>query len=94
MRFMPGMARFVASAVFPGAAMRLIVARTTSNVLLLVARRLDAAEGAAKLVNLPLVGQFLALGQLDQFENFVQLINGVLERLGDFRGMRDGLADG
>jgi hypothetical protein len=62
--------------------------------LLLLARGLNAAERAAKFINLALVSQFLALGQLDQFKNFVQLINGVLERLGNFRGVGHSLTDG
>jgi hypothetical protein len=62
--------------------------------LRLVARRLDAAERAAEFVNFALVGNFLALGQLDEFENFIQLVNRVLQRFGNFGGVRDGLADG
>jgi len=58
------------------------------------ARRLDAAKRAAKFINLALVGQFLALGDLDQFKHFVEMIDHLLERLGDFRGVRNGLADG
>ncbi len=58
------------------------------------ARRLDATKRAAKFVNLALVGEFLALGDLDEFQHFVELVNHLLERLGDFRGVRDGLTDG
>jgi hypothetical protein len=58
------------------------------------ARRLDAAKCAAQFINFALVGELLPLGNLDEFQNFVELVNHVLERLGDFRGVRDGLADG
>ena len=58
------------------------------------ARRLDAAERAAQLVNLALVGELLALGDLDEFQHFVELVNHLLERLGNLGGVRDGLADG
>ncbi len=94
-RFMPGMAFFLARMMFPMAAtaMRVIVTRPAWR-LLLEARRLDAAERAAEFFNLAFVGQFLALGKLDQFKNFVQLVNRVLERLGNFRGMGHSLADG
>ncbi len=60
----------------------------------LAARRLDAAECAAKFVNLALVGELLALGDLNEFEHFVELVNHLLERLGDLGGVRNGLTDG
>jgi hypothetical protein len=60
----------------------------------LAARRLDAAERAAEFVNLALVGELLALGDLDKFQDFVELVNHLLKRLGNFRGVRNGLADG
>jgi hypothetical protein len=60
----------------------------------LAAGRLDAAERAAEFVKLALVGELLALGDLDEFQHFVELVNHLLERLGNFRGVRDGLADG
>ena len=58
------------------------------------ARRLNAAERAAKLINLALVGELLALGDLNEFENLIELVNHLLERLGNLRGMGDGFADG
>jgi hypothetical protein len=73
---------------------RFVTARAALWLLRLKTRRLDAPERAAKLVNLTLVSDFLALGQFDQFEDFIQLVNRVLERLGNFSGVRDGLADG
>jgi hypothetical protein len=85
---------FLARMVFSmAAAMRVFVARPARR-LLLEARRLDTAERSAKFVNFPFVGQFLAFGQLDQFKNFVQLVNRVLERFRNFRGMSHSLADG
>ena len=86
-------ARLVAAwSMFLVGAMRFVVARSARRRL--VARRLDAAERSAQLFNLALIGEFLALGDFDEFQNFVELINRVLERLGDFRGVRHGLADG
>ena len=35
----------------------------------------------------------MAFGDLDEFEHFVELINHLLERLGNFRGVRNGLTD-
>jgi len=68
--------------------------RFTAGRRQLTARRLDAAERAAEFVKLALVGELLTLGDLDEFEHFVELVNHLLERLGNFRGVRDGLADG
>jgi hypothetical protein len=59
-----------------------------------VAGRLNATERAAELVNLTFVGELLAFGEFDEFQNFVQLIRHLLERLGNLRGEFDGLADG
>jgi len=56
--------------------------------------RLDAAERAAKFFNFAFVGELLAFGDLDEFKHFVELVNHLLERLGDLRGVRDGFADG
>jgi hypothetical protein len=61
---------------------------------LLAAGRLDAAQRAAQFVNLAFVGQLLTLGDLNEFEHFVELVNHPLERRGDFRGVFNGLADG
>jgi hypothetical protein len=92
--FVPGIAFFVARAVFPGAALGLFITRTACRMLRLMAGRLNAAERAAQFLNLPLIGQFLAFGNLNQFKDFVQLVNRVLERLGNFRCVCHGLADG
>ena len=78
---------------------RFIAARWTGREWLatgrrqLAARRLDAAERAAEFVNLTLVGELLALGDLDEFEHFVKLVNHLLERLGNLGGVRDSLVD-
>lgn len=93
-RLLTGLALFVARALFPIAAMRLVVSRAARRVLRLMARRVDAAERAAKFLNLALIGQFLAFSDFDQFENFIQLINRLLERFRNFSGVRHGLADG
>jgi len=59
-------------------------------LLLFAARRLDAAERAAKFLDLALVGELLALGDFDEFQHFVEMINHLLERLGNLRGVLDG----
>jgi hypothetical protein len=61
---------------------------------LLAAGRLDAAQRAAQFVNLAFVGQLLTFGNLNEFEHFVELVNHLLERRGDFCGVFNGLADG
>ena len=62
--------------------------------LLLLTRWLDAAQRPAKFFNFPLIGEFLALGNFDQFENLVQQVNGLSQRFDNFRGVRHSLADG
>lgn len=85
-------ARFAAWFVTPG----FIAARSTGRLLLrlLATRRLDAAQRPAQFVNLPFVSQFLAFGDFDEFQHFVEMINHLLERRGHFRGVFDGLTDG
>ena len=61
---------------------------------MLAAGRLDAAQRAAQFINLAFVGQLLAFGNLNEFEHFVELVNHLLERRGDFRGVFNGLTDG
>ncbi|MEI8289484.1 MAG: hypothetical protein WCH99_08410 [Verrucomicrobiota bacterium] len=58
------------------------------------ARRLNAAKRAAQFLDFTLVGELLALGDFDKFEHFVELVNHLLERFGNLRGMSDGFADG
>ena len=57
-------------------------------------RRLDAAQGAAKFFNFALISELLALGDFDEFQHFVEMINHLLERFGNFRGVLDGLGNG
>jgi len=73
---------------------RFIPARRPARRRQLAPRRLDAAERAAEFVNFALIGELLAFGDFDEFEHFVKLVDHLLERLGDFRGVGDGLADG
>jgi hypothetical protein len=73
-------------------ALRFVMARAARRWRL-VPGRLDAAKGATKFVNLAFIGELLALGEFDEFEDFVKLVHGVLERLGDFSGVRHGLID-
>jgi hypothetical protein len=76
---------------------RFIAARAAGSLrwrLLLAPRRLDAAESAAEFFNLALVGELLALGDFDEFEHFVEVVNHLLERLGNFSREFNGLADG
>ena len=56
--------------------------------------RLNAAQRAAQLFEFTLIGDFLTLGNLDEFQNFVHLIVQFLQRRGDehrvFNSLRDG----
>jgi hypothetical protein len=72
--------------IVPGAARRLVL-RT------LMARRLDAAQRAAQLLNFALICKLLAFSKFNQFQNLIQLVDRVLELFGDFGGMGDGLTD-
>ena len=95
--FMAGAARFlVAGAMFPvAAAMGFVVPRSARLMLLVhLPRRLDTAERPAKFFDLPFVGEFLALGHLDQFKDFIQKVKCVLQRFCNFGGVSHGLADG
>lgn len=73
---------------------RFIAAGRLAKRRRLAARRLDAAECAPKFVNLAFVGELLALDDFDEFEHFIELVNHLFERLGNFGGVRDGLTDG
>jgi len=57
-------------------------------------RRLDAAERAAELIDLAFIGELLALGEFHKFQNLIQLVDRVLELLGNFSRMQDGFVDG
>ena len=68
-------ARFLATlTLFTKITAGLIAARTARGRWLLLALRLDAAERAAQFFKLTFVGDFLALGNLDQLEDFVHLV--------------------
>jgi len=83
---------FVVVRMFTRSALRFVVARLAESLRL--ARRLDAAERPAEFVNLAFVREFLTLGYFNQFEHFVNVIHHLLERVGNFRGVLDGLTDG
>ena len=85
--FLPGVRRFVARTPFTAslAAGRFLRIR--------LAGRLDAAERAAEIVQLAFIGQFLPLGNFNQFQNLVDPVNQLLERLGNFRRVDHGLVD-
>jgi hypothetical protein len=93
-RFLPRRTFFVARAVFAMTAVRFFVTRAARPVLRLVPWRLNTAEGAAQFVNFALVREFLPLGDLDQFEHFIQHVGHLPQGLGNFGGMGHGLADG
>jgi len=48
-------------------------------VRICLAGRLDAAERAAEIVQLAFIGQFLPLGNFNQFQNLVNPVNQLLE---------------
>jgi hypothetical protein len=54
----------------------------------------NIAQGAAKGFNLPLVTQFLALGEFHEFQYIFHLIYRALEGVNDFHHFVNGLADG
>jgi hypothetical protein len=87
---------FTARPLIAVAAMRILAVRRTGMgwLGLRLARRLDAAEHAAQLFQFTFIGELLALGNLDQFENSVEFFGHLLECLGYLRGMLDRLADG
>jgi len=56
-------------------------------------RRLDAPERPAQIIEFPFIGQFLAFGNLDQFQNFVNPVNQLAQAFGNFGGMRHRLVN-
>ena len=48
-------------------------------VRLRLARRLNPAQCAAKIIQLAFVGQFLAFGNFNQFQNFINPVNHFFE---------------
>lgn len=55
---------------------------------------LDAAQGAAQLLNLALVGDLLPLSDFDQFQDFVQLIVKFFQSAGNEGGVGHRFMDG
>ncbi len=56
---------------------RLLILRGLLIVLLrrrLLAQGLDAAQGPAQILDFAFIGEFLALGEFDEFEDFLKLI--------------------
>ncbi|MFO1514642.1 MAG: hypothetical protein U1F83_17315 [Verrucomicrobiota bacterium] len=52
------------------------------------------AQGAAQRFNLALVGELLAFGHFDQFQNFFHLIHRAFERIHNLHDLVNGLTDG
>jgi hypothetical protein len=55
---------------------------------------LQLAEQPAEGVNLAFVGEFLAFGKFDQFQNILHLIDRLSQRFDDLRHFAYSLADG
>ncbi len=55
---------------------------------------MDIAQGAPEGFNLPLVTEFLALGEFHEFQYIFHLIYRALEGVNDFHHFVNGLADG
>jgi len=86
------MARIFTPGFFPaGIALLLIMLLRRGRQL---AGLLNAAQSAAQLFHFPFIRKFLTFRNFDEFENFVKLINHLLERLGNARGQFHGVADG
>ena len=58
------------------------------------ARTLQLAQGSPEGFDFTLVGQLLALGQLDQLQHFLHLIQSVPERISDLHHFVNRLPDG
>ena len=59
-----------------------------------VATRLKLAQGAQQRFDLAFVGELLAFGEFDKFQNFFHLIKRLFQRFDDLHHFVDGLADG
>ena len=57
-------------------------------------RMLQLAQHPAERINLMFVGEFLALGVFDQFQNIFHLIERLFQRFDDLRHFAYSLADG
>ena len=73
---------------------RFVTTRLETGRRLRATLRLDAAERAAKFVQLAFIGELLALGDFDEFQNFIHLVVQFFQRIGDERGVRNGLVNG
>ena len=61
---------------------------------MLAAGMMDTTQGAAQRINLPLIGEFLAFGQLNQFEDFFHLHKRLTKSFDNMGHLADRLADG
>ena len=77
--------------------LRLLILRRGLLIVLgrrrLLAHGLDAAQGAAEFLDFAFIGEFLALGHFDEFEDFLELIEGVLQFLGNLGGVENSEVD-
>ncbi len=55
---------------------------------------LQLAQQPAEGINLAFIGDFLALGKLDQLQSFLHLIERLSQRFDNLRHFADRLADG
>lgn len=55
---------------------------------------MNFAQRLPQRFNFPLVGEFLALGQFDEFEHFLHLVQRLFERFDNLRHFFNRLADG
>ncbi len=57
-------------------------------------RLMNIVQRAAQRFNFPLVSEFLALGQFDEFEHFLHLVERLFERFDNLRHLFNRLTDG
>ena len=60
----------------------------------LAARRLDSAQGAAEIFNFPLIAEFLLLGQFNQAQHFLHLLQRLFEGLDNMAHVVQSFHDG
>ena len=97
--FIAALALVTVTVAIPRPAAGLILARTPAlrgrwlgrNLQTL---RLNAAQSAAQFFHFTFVGNFLAFGNFHQFEDFLDIIDHLLERFGNMCGIFHGLGDG
>jgi hypothetical protein len=86
----------------PGGALVTLIAATTSLIALLallfagtVGRAfVELAQGAAEIFDLAFVGEFLAFGHFNEFQDFFHLIHGAFEHFDDGHHFINRLMDG